>query len=365
MGGDESSPVFHDFLGMSYGGASFPAARWTKGTGIRTLPGKAEASGSGSASASVGVSSIGHRLISGSVDLGSEMQGVSNSEVSQHEGTEIAPSGLELGNTTGRKRNHFDSSYMGSMKDAVLPMGSGSLESSNATKMLGKEVINEQLGRANDVEMMMSSMQPPIRPTKQIVHQTSHYGIRMYLDNIPSYACKYSTLGGAIISQSAADEGSRTGIRGSGVMNVLGHNRSSQTTEPKSYYHVPRNRATACVSRQMTIFYAGRAHVFDDVHPNKADVIMALAGSSGGSWSTTYSTAMNKAKVLGRDDTQKANVLLSNGGDRNHLLGQVTQTPVADPLSGHISDRRGGVATRDGNLMARAAEPNTEGKWMS
>lgn len=69
MGGDESSPVFHDFLGMSYGGASFPAARWTKGTGIRRLPGEAEASGS--ASASVGVSSIGHRLISGSVDLGS------------------------------------------------------------------------------------------------------------------------------------------------------------------------------------------------------------------------------------------------------------------------------------------------------
>ena len=69
---------------------------------------------------------------------------------------------------------------------------------------------------------------------------------------------------------------------------------------------------------------------------HQADVIMALAGSSGGSWSTTYSTAMNKAKVLGRDDTQKANVLLSNGGDRNHLLGQVTHTPVADPLSSHI-----------------------------
>jgi hypothetical protein len=39
----------------------------------------------------------------------------------------------------------------------------------------------------------------------------------------------------------------------------------------------------------MTIFYGGQAHVFDDVHPNKADVIMALAGSSGGSWSTGLS----------------------------------------------------------------------------
>ncbi|URE12462.1 TIFY domain protein 8 [Musa troglodytarum] len=358
MGGDESSPVFHDFLGMSYGGGSPPTPRWAKATGIRTLPGEAEASGS--ASASVGASSGGRRLISGSVDPGSEMQGVSNSEVSQHGGTEIAPSGLEVGNTPGRKRNHFDSSYMGTMKDVVLPMGSASLESSNATKMLGKEVINEQPGRANDVEMM-PSMQPPIRPTKQMVHQTSHHG--MYLDNVPSYACKYSTSGGAIVSQSAADEGSRTGIRGSGVMNVLGHNRSSQATEPKSCYHVPRNRATACASRQMTIFYAGQAHVFDDVHPNKADVIMALAGSSGGSWSTSYSTAMNKAKVLGRDDAQTAIVPpLSNGGDRNHLLGQVTQTPVADPLSGHISaDHRLLLQNR----MTRAAEPNTEGKWMS
>nr|GMD53151.1 protein TIFY 8 [Ipomoea batatas]GMD53152.1 protein TIFY 8 [Ipomoea batatas] len=38
----------------------------------------------------------------------------------------------------------------------------------------------------------------------------------------------------------------------------------------------------------MTIFYGGQAHVFDDVQPNKADIIMALAGSNGGSWSTTY-----------------------------------------------------------------------------
>jgi len=39
----------------------------------------------------------------------------------------------------------------------------------------------------------------------------------------------------------------------------------------------------------LTIFYAGQAHVFDDIHPNKADAILALAGSNGRSWSTTYS----------------------------------------------------------------------------
>lgn len=29
------------------------------------------------------------------------------------------------------------------------------------------------------------------------------------------------------------------------------------------------SRGVTCVRRQMTIFYAGQAHVFDDVHPDK------------------------------------------------------------------------------------------------
>lgn len=32
----------------------------------------------------------------------------------------------------------------------------------------------------------------------------------------------------------------------------------------------------ACASRQMTIFYAGQAHVFDDVHPNKVSLCFLL-----------------------------------------------------------------------------------------
>lgn len=102
----------------------------------------------------------------------------------------------------------------------------------------------------------------------------------------------------------------------------------------KKFNHLLCIKSITCQSTHASRLELKSAGIFSD---HQADVIMALAGSSGGSWSTTYSTAMNKAKVLGRDDTQKANVLLSNGGDRNHLLGQVTQTPVADPLSGHIS----------------------------
>jgi len=49
-------------------------------------------------------------------------------------------------------------------------------------------------------------------------------------------------------------------------------------------------KCVTSASRQLTIFYAGQAHVFDDIHPTKADAILALAGSNGRSWSTTYST---------------------------------------------------------------------------
>ncbi|KAH8954947.1 hypothetical protein BDL97_08G107900 [Sphagnum fallax] len=42
-------------------------------------------------------------------------------------------------------------------------------------------------------------------------------------------------------------------------------------------------------SRQLTIFYGGQAHVYDDIPPEKAQAIMALAGSNGRSWCTTYS----------------------------------------------------------------------------
>lgn len=104
-----------------------------------------------------------------------------------------------------------------------------------------------------------------------------------------------------------ADEGSRTGLKGSGVASILNSasgntatgtacpnplpNKSklwSQNTGSESTF-VASQQTTPLTSRQLTIFYGGQAHVFDDVPPDKADAIMALAGSSGRSWSTVYS----------------------------------------------------------------------------
>ncbi|XP_076902038.1 uncharacterized protein LOC143556652 isoform X2 [Bidens hawaiensis] len=104
---------------------------------------------------------------------------------------------------------------------------------------------------------------------------------------------KDSNPGPPLISQSAADEGSRTGIKGSGILSTVAEPSSSKlkslisNTEPNASTP-PSRQGSSSVSRQMTIFYGGQAHVFDDVHPNKADVIMALAGSNGGSWSTSF-----------------------------------------------------------------------------
>ncbi|RAL52946.1 hypothetical protein DM860_007714 [Cuscuta australis] len=108
-----------------------------------------------------------------------------------------------------------------------------------------------------------------------------------------------AVAGPSLISQTAADEGSRTGIKGSGVLRMSDRALSGvPLTVPKQNFGIqssdpaessnPRH-GVGSTGRQMTIFYNGQAHVFDDVHPSKADLIMALAGSNGGSWSTTYS----------------------------------------------------------------------------
>ncbi|CAL5430190.1 unnamed protein product [Camellia sinensis] len=124
---------------------------------------------------------------------------------------------------------------------------------------------------------------------------------------VPSNRFKDANAGPLAISQAAADEGFRTGIKGSGILRSInassgvsnrnpsgvlltGSKQKSGTHNSESEYLTlrPSQHGSTSSSRQMTIFYGGQAYVFDDVHPNKADVIMALAGSNGGSWSTTF-----------------------------------------------------------------------------
>jgi len=99
---------------------------------------------------------------------------------------------------------------------------------------------------------------------------------------------KDENVGPSVIAQTAADEGSRTGMKGPGILSSFTMPNSSKL-ESFAPSNTGNRKDLASSTKQMTIFYGGQAHVFDDVHPNKADVIMALAGSSGGSWSTGLS----------------------------------------------------------------------------
>ncbi|KAK8473084.1 hypothetical protein PHAVU_001G055100 [Phaseolus vulgaris] len=126
------------------------------------------------------------------------------------------------------------------------------------------------------------------------------------MDQITSNKKSDTSAGPSFISQLAADEGSRTGIKGPGLLSsmntinavtdktssILGGSRPKPVTDivdPESST-ILNQGGSSSASCQMTIFYGGQAHVFDDVQPNKADVIMALAGSNGGSWTTTFSS---------------------------------------------------------------------------
>ncbi|KAG1346230.1 protein TIFY 8 [Cocos nucifera] len=410
MGGDDKKRTFHDFLGMSCGDSAPPAA-----VGAQS----GEKTSAAEASASAGVSSVGHGLISGSSDLGSERQGGNNSEDFHFHGRKNAMSGLEICNTLlGRKRSNSDSAYMGLVRNRMLPVGSDSLESyclmkapQAHTPMSGKEVGSGALGRSHNE--MMISMQPP-RPTSLILHppissrpdslipkwersmppnpgQMVHYPLCFAqggtnIDKVTSsYAYKDASAGATVISQPAADEGSRTGIKDSGILNFInpgsgaGQRNSSgglpcsnrpkapQAIEPESW-NIPRCHSTASASRQMTIFYAGQAHVFDDVHPIKADVIMALAGSNGGSWSTTYSPKSSirpptsEAKApSGENKRRTDNLPLSIHGDSDHGHSQVARIPVTNDLSSLMpGSNQGNLSVRDARLIPPASEHNVE-----
>ncbi|RWW31471.1 hypothetical protein BHE74_00000852 [Ensete ventricosum] len=240
-------------------------------------------------------------------------------------GRVLAVPGPDVGNTfSGRKRSCSESIYSGSI-NRVHRVSSDSLESSCLVKMFGKEVVSEHLGKSRDDEIMLSMLRPP-RPTPLILHPLSsrsdsptakeEQSLSKHPGQLSNHASRFSQAGMYL------DDGSQTAIGGSGVMSTdnpinmaFGRNSTGFLNKPKSFLaiesepsNIVRRRTTSSAGRQMTIFYAGQAHVFDNVHPNKADVIMALARINGGTWSTSHSsksserTTTNEAKVTVHGD---------------------------------------------------------------
>ncbi|KAF4373133.1 protein TIFY 8 [Cannabis sativa] len=326
-----ANPMFHDFFGTKPNDSPVVLGSASKSAADARL-----SEPSPSASASFGASSGGGRgPVSTTSDLGSERRAVSHLEGVPFYGPRSDMSGPEIisnNKIVGSKRSNSDSTFMGSSRDGNPQMGPDSLEGSHLMKWLRNGAGGDRPRRMNDDDMVFSlqQMRPssaslifqhpsgiskldrsiPLNaiPAVQYPPRGGHF-VPM-VPQIPSNRFRDTNPGPSNISQSAADEGSRTGIKGPGILSSInasagvseknapgplpsGSRQKCPTviTEPES--STPLNRQGFAGNRQMTIFYGGQAHVFDDVHPNKADVIMSLAGSNGGSWSTNYSPKSN------------------------------------------------------------------------
>ncbi|KAH9297978.1 hypothetical protein KI387_029660, partial [Taxus chinensis] len=207
---------------------------------------------------------------------------------------------------------------LGKKRDCLTSYSQNALESSRGFKMSRFDGKDDRRGRVFDDDVHFS-MQPP-RPTaaSHTLVQPS-MGVKLELMDSKKWERPIPLNTGPAHERASAhviresnltmeDEGSRTGLKGSSVANLVNDNSASATvdrsTSGQSFSagrskflfdsgvpgpSIPsRYQGAGSAIRQLTIFYGGQAHVFDDVHPSKADAIMALAGSNGRSWYTTY-----------------------------------------------------------------------------
>ncbi|XP_024460136.1 protein TIFY 8 isoform X2 [Populus trichocarpa] len=293
--------MFHDFLGM----------KGTTDSPVVLAPKNKD--GSPSASASLGASSGGGRgPLSSTSDLASERQAGNHLEGIPFYGPRSDISGPEISNRlAGSKRSNSDSAFTGS-RDGIPQMAHDSIESLHLMKMLKNGGGRERPRRSNDDEVFYGMQ--PMRPSSASLILQPSAGSRLdanvskqdrsipmgigaypprggqfvpFTHQVPTNRFRDTNAGPSIVSQSAADEGSRTGIKGPGILSSI--NAGSGISEknssrglpsggkPKTGIHIsepessnPSSRqGLTSASRQMTIFYGGQAHVFDDVHPNK------------------------------------------------------------------------------------------------
>lgn len=282
----------------------------------------------------------------------------------------------------GSKWSHSDSAFTGSSREGIPHMIP---ERSHLMKMLDSASGGETLKMSPAEGPLYGVPHHNIRPLSSYVSQTTNANFvnseRSNPMNVggssmqynacvmkssslsyqePSNRLRDSGSGPLVLSQLAADEGSRTGNKSPGIINLINADRNPVSEKnPSGLLPSGCNRKPATHNsepalsnppslrglntsggRQMTIIYGGQVHVFDDVHPNKADVIMGLAGSNGGSWSTNLPKASARistndsclpggefeTSVSGeRSFAHKYHNLISAGANSIHGLGSINQ----------------------------------------
>ncbi|KAK4797128.1 hypothetical protein SAY86_029454 [Trapa natans] len=274
-----------------------------------------------STAVSAGASSGGGRggPISTTSDLGTERQVSTHFEGVPFYGPRSDMSGPKVDNRLVRsKRSNSNSDYafMGSARDGVAQGGPESQENLHLMKMLRNGVGGERPRRYGNDDALISAY--PLRQASTSF--ALHPGVNSPNDpggfkwdrsiptslgpnlQFPSRGAQFSSplahhmqlnrlreihASAPMISHSAADEGSRTGMKEPGIfssINAAGTGsekslpvrpQSGEKARPSTLNTDPESsnpsslHGMASGSRQMTIFYGGQAHVFDDVHPNK------------------------------------------------------------------------------------------------
>eukprot|EP01018_Ginkgo_biloba_P001629 Gb_27639 [translate_table: standard] len=347
----EGQPLFHDFLGVSPSEPKHPEGTMSQISSKSPHSSKGfgeDLNGDSSTKASL-VTSERREMTSSSPALLTRPVALAVPGFSDP-GSELHTSGglLAHGNKSAFYRPEVDSRPGGKKRESTsnskhllqdqLQMVVEPLETSRGLKPSRTELKDDKRGRHNDVPRALDEFHLPlqlpkpasncptlVQPTLQkpdfmalnrwdrpVSLNTAAYG-HPYLgqfggpERLCSIACGDNVLGTPLLSRPAADEGSHTGLQIPGLPNFIsnvpsttversvsapgllagGSNFLSQTQGSDS---TPvSHQIAAPPSRQLTVFYGGQAHVFDDVPPVKADAIMALAGSNGRSWSTTYS----------------------------------------------------------------------------
>ncbi|KAI3702526.1 hypothetical protein L6452_28265 [Arctium lappa] len=197
----------------------------------------------------------------------------------------------------GSKCINSESVFMGSSRDCVPQIRPDFQENSHLIKVL-LNIRQEQLKRPHEAETFIAAnlirpsskceraipvnvgpvLQYPPRVGQAVTYAYQHFRIDLKMPIS-------SNVNGGVVEPTIGKH-----------KYVIGVPEPGSSSPLRQWPNVDQHRqGSTSTSHQMTIFSGGQAHVFDDVHPKKsADAIMALVGSTGGSWSTSYSNATIK-----------------------------------------------------------------------
>ncbi|KAL5729442.1 hypothetical protein ACHQM5_002393 [Ranunculus cassubicifolius] len=326
-----------------------------------------------------------------------------------------------------KKRSNSDSAFMPRATDRLPQLGPENLENFHLIKMLRNSVGGEHRRRSHEEEVAFA-MHPPKPNSNSHTILQPQLGSRsdsvaskwertgastQYPSNLTQYTTYFEKersainvaashltssrdagAGPSIISPPAADEGSRTGMKGSGILSAIKASNVAERNTPEvliSSHRLKSGPVSADPDSSAPPRYSPGEHPMQtDAHTSvidmliidkkinentmqkindqtllncacvwQADMIMALAGSNGGSWSTSFAakSSVNPSpnqttSIPSRENLRALQRNLSMPGNSIHnRFNQGGQIPT--PI--------GSTALKSRRSFSQQEEANSEG----